>query len=230
MRRVGVVIAAGGKGVRMGGKLPKQFLLMGRRSVLETTIARFQAFPFVREIVLAVPPLYVQRVRDRLRRRGFAKVTTVVAGGRDRQESVWQGLNAFVRRPDVVLVHDAVRPFVDRSLVDSVVTASRRYGAAVVGTRVRDTVKIEGRPGYYTKTLPRERLWTVQTPQGFRFDLLMKAHRAARESGFLGTDEASLVERIGVQVRIVEGRETNIKITTPGDLILARILQKSGVV
>jgi len=213
----------------MGARLPKQFLLMGHKSILETTIARFHTFPFISEIVVVVPPSHVERVRRLLQRHAYAKVSVVVPGGHERQDSVWYGLNAFTVQPDEVLVHDAVRPFVDRSLVESVVRAARRYGAAVVGTPIKDTVKIEGRPGYYTRTIPRERLWAVQTPQGFRFDLLMRAHRVARKTRFLGTDDASLVERRGIRVRIVEGKRTNIKITTPDDLVHARILQNSGL-
>jgi 2-C-methyl-D-erythritol 4-phosphate cytidylyltransferase len=226
MHRVGLVIAAGGKGRRAGGRLPKQFQLMGRRSILELTIRRFHSFSFIHEIVVVVPGDHVGRVRDMIRRRRFSRVTAVVPGGRERQHSVWEGLNAFSRRPDQVLVHDAVRPFVDRSSVEAVVRAARRYGAAVVGTRVKDTVKFEGRPGYYTRTLPRERLWAVQTPQGFDFGLLMRAYRAARKKRFLGTDDASLVEHQGVNVRIVKGNDNNMKITTSRDLVLARILQK----
>jgi 2-C-methyl-D-erythritol 4-phosphate cytidylyltransferase len=230
MHRVGVVIAAGGRGRRAGGRLPKQFQLMGRRSVLESTIRRFHSFPFIHEIVVVVPADHVGRVRDLMRRRRFSRVTAVVPGGRARQNSVWQGLNAFSQQPDEVLVHDAVRPFVDRPSVEAVVKAARRYGAAVVGTHVKDTVKFEGRPGYYTRTLARERLWAVQTPQGFKFELLMSAYRAARKNRFVGTDDASLVERRGLQVRIVEGNDKNMKITTPRDLKLARILQKFRIV
>ena len=138
------------------------------------------------------------------------------------QYSVRNGLLCFDREPEIVLVHDAVRPLVAHKEIREVIAQARRHGAAVVGVRVKDTIKIE-KSGFYKKTLRREDLWAVQTPQGFRFEMLMKAHLAAQRSAFLGTDEASLVERLGIPVKIVEGDHRNIKITTEDDLELARL-------
>jgi len=129
-----------------------------------------------------------------------------------------------------VLVHDAVRPFVDRSVIRAVIGAVRRHRAAVVGVRVKDTIKVESgeSPGFYARTIARGGLWAVQTPQGFRYDLLLRAHQEAHRAGFLGTDDASLVERLGIPVRIVPGNERNIKITTPADRKLAEFLLKQA--
>jgi 2-C-methyl-D-erythritol 4-phosphate cytidylyltransferase len=153
-------------------------------------------------------------------------VADVVEGGEDRQASVFNALKRCSFRSGVVLVHDAARPLVGRRTIMSVIRAARRYGAAVVGVPVRETIKITSqvRRGFYERTLRREELWAVQTPQGFRFPLLWEAHRKVRSSGFIGTDDASLVERMGTPVRIVRGTERNIKITTPDDRKMAELL------
>ena len=223
---VSVVIAAGGKGTRMGVGTPKQFLSLGGVPILERTIAAFHSLRDIREIVLVVPAGYVSRARALVRRAGFGKVADVVEGGEDRQASVFNGLKKCSFRCGVVLVHDAVRPLVGRRTIMSVIRAARRYGAAVVGVPVRETIKITSqvRRGFYERTLRREELWAVQTPQGFRFSLLWEAHGKVRSSKFIGTDAASLVERMGTPVRIVRGTEANIKITTPNDRKLAELL------
>lgn len=219
---VGVVIAGGGAGRRFGGRLPKQFLRLGDRTILEYSIAAFQAVAAVRQIVVVAPAAHLRRTERLVRRADFSKVVAVIAGGKHRQDSVRRGLTAFHRTPAVVLVHDAARPLVSRSIIQGVIAGAVRYGAAVVGTRVSDTIKIERRKGFSTATLDRSRLWTVQTPQGFRYPLLVKAHRAAAHAGFTGTDESSLAERIGIPVRLVAGDRRNVKITTWEDLRIAR--------
>jgi len=222
------VLPAGGRGERFGGKLPKQFIRLQGETVLHRSIALFESLNAVHDIVVVAPARYVKRVQQIVRRDGFRKVSRVAAGGRERQESVWNGLNAFSRRPDIVLVHDAVRPFVTGGLVRKIIRQVIRYRATVVATRINDTVKVEGPAGFLTRTLERKHLWTVQTPQGFHYALLLDAHKAARRAGFVGTDEASLVERLGVPVRIVEGNERNLKITTRNDLELAKLFLKQG--
>lgn len=226
MARVGVVIPAGGKGRRFGRKVPKQFLLLRGKPVLQRTVAIFDSMKSISEIVVVAPREYVRRTQRLLSRSGFRKVSRVVAGGATRQSSVWNGLNAFTQKPDVVLVHDAVRPLVSRSVVLAVVGAVAKRKAAVVGVPVRDTIKIEGRRGIAVRTIDRDRLWALQTPQGFRYDLLVKAHKSAQRARYIGTDESSLVERLGIPVRIVEGDERNLKITTSADLELAEFLMK----
>jgi 2-C-methyl-D-erythritol 4-phosphate cytidylyltransferase len=216
MPDVGVIIAGGGQGTRIGGKTPKQFLSLAGLPVLVKTVGRFNGIRDVSSIVVVVPEALV----------GRGKVVAVVPGGRNRQESVWEGLQAFKSRPDIILVHDAVRPFVRPATVAEVIRAVRAFGAAVVGVRVTDTIKVGNAAGYFVTTPDRNTLWAVQTPQGFRADLLFSAHRAARRNRFVGTDEASLVERLGVLVRIVEGDYGNIKITTREDLRVAKMIAK----
>jgi 2-C-methyl-D-erythritol 4-phosphate cytidylyltransferase len=223
---VGIVLAAGGLGKRLPADVPKQFLLLRRVPILIHSLRAFESIAAVKEIVVVVPQNQLRRTEELLSTWGTDKVSHVVVGGRERQHSVRNGLLSFNREPDIVLVHDAVRPLVSRKVIMQVIVGSATYGAAVVGVKVKDTIKI-GEQGVYRKTLDRSRLWAVQTPQGFRYELLMKAHQAAQRSAFIGTDEASLVERLKVLVRIVEGDDGNLKITTPADLKLAELLLKS---
>jgi 2-C-methyl-D-erythritol 4-phosphate cytidylyltransferase len=225
-REVGVVIPAAGAGLRMGGSLPKQFLRLGRRPIIAHTLAAFDRHPEITQIVVVTAPVHLRRVVLLMMRMRLRTAWSVVAGGANRQESVWNGLHAFDAEPEVVLVHDAVRPLVGQEVISRTIRAVRRFGAAVACVRVKDTVKLEGRRGFCSRTLDRERLWAAQTPQGFSYHLMVKAHRKARKQGFVGTDEASLVERIGTRVRIVDGDYMNIKITTPADLVAARSFHK----
>lgn len=229
MRDVGVIIAAGGSGRRMGGTLPKQFLRLGRETILQRTIAVFARSPDVCEIVVVTPRQYLDRVVKLVRKARISRQCTIVAGGTQRQHSVGNGLRAFTTSPSIVLVHDAVRPFVRPATIRNVISAARTHGAAVIGVPVGDTVKLAGKKGFYAHTLPRERLWAVQTPQGFRFGLLVRAHERARKDRFLGTDEGSLVERLGHRVKIVTGETDNVKITTKRDLKLAKLRVDWGV-
>ncbi len=223
MHRVGVVIAAGGAGKRFGGRIPKQFLRVNGIPILKYTVSLFASLRSVEEIVVVSARNHIVRVEKLIRQMGSGKIISIVSGGTERQDSVWNGLQGFISRPDIVLVHDAARPLVSRKIVNAVIAAAARNHAAVVGVRVKDTIKMEGMKGFYERTLDRNRLWAVQTPQGFTFDLLMKAHKAARRGKYLGTDESSLVERLGIPVRIVEGDASNIKITTRQDLRLAEM-------
>lgn len=218
---MGVVIAAGGMGRRMRSRTPKQFLEVNGKPILQLTLEVFDRHPDVHEIVVVAPSDHVRTAESIIRRAALRKVSHVVVGGSERQYSVRNGLLSFEVEPEIVLVHDAVRPFIDPSVISSVIRKARRHGAAVVGVPVGDTLKI-GRAGFSRRTLDRTNVWAVQTPQGFRFDLLLRAHRAAERSGYLGTDEASLLERLGVPVALVEGSSRNIKITTGEDLALAK--------
>lgn len=222
-KSVGVVIPAGGRGVRLGGDVPKQFLLLNGKPILQHSIEKFESLPAVNEIVVVVPADQIRRAEKVLQKARCRKVSHVVVGGSERQHSVRNGLLCFDDEPEIVLVHDAVRPLVSRQVIKEVIEQTRRHGAAVVGVRVKDTTKV-GKAGFYKKTLDRENLWSVQTPQGFRFDILRRAHLAAQRSAFLGTDEASLVERLKIPVKIVEGEYRNIKITTQEDLLIAEAI------
>jgi 2-C-methyl-D-erythritol 4-phosphate cytidylyltransferase len=222
LHNVAVIIAAGGTGRRMGRSVPKQFLKAGKHPILVTAVKAFERIRLVRQIVVVVPRGYAEFTHRLLSRAGCARVSAVIEGGKERQDSVRQGLAMLTGEPDVVMVHDAVRPFVTRRVILQVASEAHRHGAAAVGVRVKDTIKQEGKPGFIRKTLPRQSLWAIQTPQGFRTSLLQNAHVKAFREHIQGTDDAMLVEKLGIPVRIVEGEYTNIKITTREDLVTAR--------
>jgi 2-C-methyl-D-erythritol 4-phosphate cytidylyltransferase len=216
---VWVVVPAGGLGVRMGRK--KQDIRLGGRPLLRWTLDVFEGVPEVAGVVVAVPAEDVTTWRRRLA--GCRKVRAVVAGGRERQESVARGLAAVPPTAAWILVHDGVRPCITRDLVHRVIDAARAHGAAIAALPVAETLK-RGREGWVQETVPRDGLWAVQTPQGFRAELLREAHRRATADGVLGTDDAALVERLGLPVGLVPGLPGNVKVTRPEDLPLARQL------
>ncbi len=223
MRDIAVIIPAGGAGKRMGTRAPKQFLPLGDQPILLHSVRVFERIAAVRQIIVAVPAAYIERTRRLLRQGRCRKVTAVVEGGRKRQDSVRMALEQLEGEPTLVLVHDAVRPLVSLRVVREVIGAAERWGAAVVGVRVNDTIKTEGQRGFYGSTIPRHLLWAVQTPQGFHTHLIVKAHRLAHRARYTGTDDASLVERLRIPVRIVEGSCRNLKITTKDDLRIAEL-------
>jgi 2-C-methyl-D-erythritol 4-phosphate cytidylyltransferase len=225
MPDVGVIIPAGGAGRRFGGRTPKQFVRLEGVPILVRTVELFTKRHDVAAIVVAVPSGDVSRVRRMLAAAGHEGVT-VVAGGKERQHSVWNGLEALPSSCEFVLVHDAVRPFTPSRVISSVVSEARAHGASVVGVPVGDTLRREGRPGFLSATVDRTHLWAVQTPQGFRTELLREAHRQAARKRILKTDETSLVELMGIKVKVVQGTQSNIKITTQDDLEFALFLAK----
>ena len=217
-RRVAVLVPAGGLGTRLGRRTPKQFLPLGGSTILATTLRHFTGHPSVVGVVVAAPDAHVARTRALVRGR---RAVEVVTGGATRQESVWCALQAAPADAEIVVVHDAVRPFITRALIDAVVAAAADTGAAICALPIAETVK-RVRDGVVEATLDRTGLWSVQTPQAFRAALLREAHEKARRDGVLGTDDAMLVERLGQPVRVVPGLAANVKITTPEDLRRAR--------
>ena len=220
MRDVAVVIPAGGVGRRLGSRTPKQLLRLGTATILARTVAQFVRHPAVSEVVVAAPPEYLARTRRALAPLGRSRVR-VIEGGAERQDSVRHGVQALSDRARIIAVHDAVRPFVSRALIDRVVAAARVHGAAICALPIAETVK-RVRDGKVDSTVDRTGLWSVQTPQAFHASLLREAHDKAHRDGFAGTDESMLVERLGHAVAVVPGLRENIKITTPDDLRRAR--------
>lgn len=219
MARIVALIPAGGLGTRLGSRTPKQFLALAGGSILAATVRHFARHPAIDGVLVAAPAAHVERATRALR--GFWGVAAVVPGGQTRQESVWLALRAAPDDADFVVVHDAVRPFITRALIDAVVGAARMAGAAICALPVTETVK-RVRGDEVEATIDRTGLWTVQTPQAFRADLLREAHEKARRDGVVGTDDAALVERLGHPVKVIRGLEGNLKITTPEDLRRAR--------
>ncbi len=233
--KVAVILPAAGLGTRMGrgsaektGTSRKQFMLLEGSPILLHTVRKFANSGIVHEIVIAVRAEDLDWVSAMLQREPRGKRLRVVEGGNSRQESVENALNALDEDTDLVAVHDAVRPFIDLETIDKVIREAAETGAAIVGIVPVDTVKqVTRAQASRTKirsTIPREKLILAQTPQVFRYDLLRRAFQAARDDGFTGTDESSLVERLEqVEVSVVPGSDRNIKITKPGDMDLARL-------
>ena len=226
--KIVAIIPAGGAGRRLGLEVAKQYLLLGSLPVLVHTIRVFQIMELVSAIVLVVPKEDVASVQKNIvEKYGLTKVMTVVAGGRERQDSVCNGLQAVPETCDVVIVHDGVRPFVTRDMITRVVAAAAQCGAASIGVPAKDTIKETTDENIVTATLRRQNLWQTQTPQAFGYELLCRAYAEAQRDHFYGTDDASLVERMGVNVQMVAGSHENIKITTPEDLLIAEALMEN---
>jgi 2-C-methyl-D-erythritol 4-phosphate cytidylyltransferase len=218
-----VLVPAAGQGRRMGAAVSKQYLHLADRPVLAHTLALFDSHPLIDAIYVLAPAADCADCRREIvERYGLAKVRAVVPGGAERQESVANGLRACgAAAEDIVLVHDGVRPFFPATLIPAVVETARRVGGCVVGVPVKDTIKtvVDGR---IVATPERRLLWQAQTPQAFPFAVLKRAYALAERDGFHGTDDASLVERLGLPVAMLAGDYRNIKLTTPEDLLLAR--------
>jgi 2-C-methyl-D-erythritol 4-phosphate cytidylyltransferase len=209
----------------MGHKTPKQFLTLGGLPLLVHSLRVLEASDAVSAIVLAVPKSEMDYCRqDIVSAHGFRKVQAVVEGGEERQDSVGRGLAAVGAEADIVLVHDAVRPFLTVDMIARVVAAAAKYGAAIAAIPMRDTVKRAGADGLIDETVDRKPLWLAQTPQAARRALLQEAHRKAQAEGFRGTDEAQLIERLGHRVALVDGSTENIKITRPEDLMIGEAI------
>jgi 2-C-methyl-D-erythritol 4-phosphate cytidylyltransferase len=225
--KVFAVIPAAGQGSRIGGSTKKQFLELDGRPVLIHTLLAFEISPEVDEIAVAVPESDVADGEQLLSRHRILKVGSVVAGGETRQDSVFNALKNLKAAPeDIVLVHDGVRPFIRPRQIAEIVSRCLEHDAVVMAVPPKDTIRRSNGGGFFDTTLDRNALWLVQTPQAFRASILLKAFHQARKEGFISTDEAALVERLGVKAKIVEGSYDNIKITTSEDLELGLLILK----
>lgn len=224
------VLPAAGQGKRMKSALNKQFMLLQGMPIIVHTLRVFQAAEVISKIVLVCSDGeegYYSK--DILLNYDIHKPVDVVTGGRERQDSVYRGLLDISDECEYVLIHDGARPLVTVDLICRAAEEVSLAGAVVAGVPVKDTIKRTDNGGYIVDTLQRDLLWHVQTPQAFRMDLIMKAHKEARNAGFYGTDDATLVERFGTRVKIIPGSYENIKITTPEDIIIAEaILRRRG--
>jgi 2-C-methyl-D-erythritol 4-phosphate cytidylyltransferase len=231
--QVFAILPAAGIGTRMAGPQPKQFLALDGVPILIHSLRAFAAVDRVKTIYVAVRKTEIERVEAQVAEYGFTGRVHVVEGGDNRQESVAHALAALqAAEDDVVLVHDAVRPLIDAATIERTIDAVAEYGAAIVGMPAVDTIKQVERTAHgalITSTIPREFIVQAQTPQGFRFGLLQKAFAEATADGFVGTDEASVVERAGLPVAVVAGSQVNLKITQPGDLELAEFYLRQRV-
>ncbi|MEK8132678.1 2-C-methyl-D-erythritol 4-phosphate cytidylyltransferase [Paenibacillus filicis] len=227
--KTGVIVVAAGRGTRMGTTESKQYLQLDDKPILIHTLLSFERMEFVDTIVLVTGAGDVDRCRVWARQYGLTKTIAVISGGKERQDSVHEGLKALPLGIEWVLVHDGVRPFAASRHVKACLERAYLTEAAVLAVPVKDTIKIVNGDGVIAATPERSSLWAIQTPQAFRFSLLLNAHERARQEGFTGTDDAMLVERLGKNVSVVESDYYNIKITTPEDLSWAEwILRNVG--
>ena len=218
---VTVIFPAAGQGKRMQAGVNKVFLELAGKPILVHTLLKFSRCEAVDKLVVVVAPEEVLFIKRALRGVPGLKPYTVVAGGAERQFSVANGLKAMDPETDLVLVHDAARPLVSPVTIACVIDEARRSGAAIAAVREKNTVKVVDSNGIVKKTPERAQLWEVQTPQGFKREIIEEAYQKAMQDGTMGTDDASLVERLGVPVKVVTSDYRNIKITTPEDLLVA---------
>lgn len=218
-KKIGVIIAAAGKGSRMGMDMPKQFMNIGAKPVIVKTYETFADCELIDNIYVVTNEEYMKYCKDLmvpyLSEKQLKKFTGIVSGGRERQDSIYRAIKAIDRQKvnmDYVLIHDAARPYITRKIIEDTVSQTVLHDAAVVCVKPKDTIRTND------KTLDRNRLLAVQTPQGFKMDILKRAYDRAYEDNFYGTDDASIVERMDIHPAIVEGSYANIKITTKEDL------------
>ncbi len=220
--RYEVVLPAAGSGKRMGAGQNKLFLQLAEKPILMHTLAVFEEDVNCTGIWLAVKPEERSTIEEMIERYGITKVKGLPAGGEERQHSVHSCIKEM-EQVEIVLVHDAARPFITHDIISQLAQMAKEKGAAIAGVRAKDTMK-KVRGTLITETIDRDSLWMIQTPQAFRFDLLAEAEDVAEKVGFLGTDEAMLVERLGHEVHIVESSYENVKMTTKEDLLFGEAI------
>lgn len=225
MGLVTAIIPAAGSGSRIGSSSHKQFMELGGKPVIIHTLERFQQSSAIDEIVVVFPPDKVEEFSSIITAYGFHKPIRFVAGGERRQDSVHQAfLSVNGKQTEIVAIHDAVRPLVEVDLIQRVVERARLTGAAIAAIQAVDTIKEVSSQNVVVATLNRSALRQVQTPQAFAYHIMREAFQRAYADGYYGTDDSSLVERIGIQVAVVPGSPLNIKITTPADVRFAELI------
>jgi len=223
------VIVAGGNGIRMQADIRKQYLILGKLPILCHTLAAFVASPLIHHIYLVVPETDFKFCeKEVIAATPGHQAIHLVAGGENRQASVYHGLSAVTDVDGIVVIHDGVRPFVTPLEIEACLKWAENDGACILGIPVVDTLKKVDEDGHIIQTVARQHIWRAQTPQAFQYHLIKKAHDLAISKGITGTDDASLVERMGFRVRMIPGSPCNIKITTPEDLMMAQGILHGG--
>jgi 2-C-methyl-D-erythritol 4-phosphate cytidylyltransferase len=223
--RVSVIIASAGSGKRFGGNTAKQLILLNRKPILYYCLKVFDNLSSISDICIVTNNEILADVKNIVRKNRFKKVKNIILGGSERQNSIYEGLKTIdYKNESIVLIHDSVRPLINEKLVNTVIKNTMIYGSAIPATPIKDTIKYSDDGVFFEKTIERQKLWSIQTPQGFKYSLILKAHQKAIDDIFYGTDDASLIERMGIKPKIVSGLDSNIKITTPVDLLLAKSL------
>lgn len=222
---VTAIVVAGGKGKRMGKDINKQYLLINGREIVARTLEVFQRSGRVDEIILVSPEAEIDFCRENIvKKYALNKVRKIIAGGPERQDSVYNGLLACSSDTDIVMIHDGARPFITEDMLERSIDCARKYGACSLGVPVKDTIKVVDGEGFAVDTPRRSGLYAVQTPQTFKYRTILEAHEAARKVNIEATDDTMLVEALGKRVKFIEGSYTNIKITTPEDMVFAEAI------
>jgi 2-C-methyl-D-erythritol 4-phosphate cytidylyltransferase len=226
--KISAIIPSAGLGTRMGG-IKKPFIFLGNKPILAWTLEIFQRCDAIDSIIIVTAKGDETRCANEIiKSYHLDKVHDVVAGGETRQESVFNALCKARSDTDIVVIHDAVRPFLTEDMILKSIEQACQYGSAIIAIPVKDTIKESDDDGFVAKTLDRQRLWSIQTPQTFKYQLIMQAHILAREKQIQATDDASLIEQIGShKVKLIMGSYDNIKITTPDDIHIAEAILKS---
>jgi 2-C-methyl-D-erythritol 4-phosphate cytidylyltransferase len=228
---VSAIIVAAGKGARMKGTMRKQYLDLSGRPVLAHSIMAFDSCNLIEEIFLVVPKDDVEYCQKNiLSLLDLKNQINLVHGGAERQNSVYNGLQSITKNTETVVIHDGVRPFIQPKDIKICIFGAKKYGACILGTPASDTLKRVDKTDIVETTLPRENIWLAQTPQAFQYDLILKAHETARRDGYVGTDDASLVERLGKDVKIINGSRFNIKITNKEDFAVVKAMFDAGLI
>jgi 2-C-methyl-D-erythritol 4-phosphate cytidylyltransferase len=222
---VSAIIVAAGKGIRMKNTTRKQYLDLASRPILAHSVMAFDACDLIDKIFLVIPQEDTEYCRKNiLPLLELKNELKLVPGGEQRQNSVYNGLQAIDKKTDTVVIHDGVRPFIQPEQVESCILGARKFGACILGIPADDTIKHVGKSDFIEKTLERDNIWFAQTPQAFKYELIKRAHETARRDGYTGSDDSLLVERLGIDVKIINGSKNNIKITVWEDLVLARAM------
>lgn len=226
--KTSVIIVAAGKGKRMKKDYNKQYILLDDKPIVAHTIEVFESINLIDEIILVVGKGEVDLVKEKIiDKYNFKKLVKIVEGGSERQDSVYNGLKVVNKDCNIVLVHDGARPFVSRNIIEESINVAKDFGASIVAVKVKDTIKVVDKNMEVDNTPNRDTLWAVQTPQTFKYKLLLKAYENLQNNNIQVTDDAMLIEKLGHRVKIIQGSYENIKITTPEDLILGQgILEK----
>ena len=216
-----VVIVSAGRGNRMKCDINKQFLKIGGKEVIAHTVERFYNNKNIGEIIIVVREDEKEFFQENIINKYGYKNLKIAFGGKERQDSVYNGLQEVDKNCSIVLIHDGARPFVTNEIIEQSIECAQKYNCAIVGIPVKDTIKIVNENNDVCNTPNRNTLWSIQTPQVFEYSLIMKAHEKAKDDKYYGTDDSMLMEYLGYNVKVVEGSYDNIKITTPEDLKVA---------
>lgn len=222
---ISAIILAGGRGKRMESNVSKQFICINDKPIIYYTLKRFIDCKLIDKVVLVLPKDEIEYCKSEILEKYSLNVDCIVEGGSERQDSVYNGLKA-VENTDVVLIHDGARPFVSEKIIEEGINNAKKYGAAAPGVMPKDTIKVKDNSSFSIDTPDRSTLVAVQTPQVFNYDLILECHEKVKNEGKIVTDDTMVAEMYGNKVYLYNGEYTNIKVTTPEDLVIAQYLSK----